>query len=163
MIVMAATNRRDVLDPALVRPGRFDRIIHIGTPDYQGRLEILEVGTPLRARAPPPPPPFFLGPFAPAEGPHLRSHSAPIAALPRAHISWPSHISWQLELLRWLRLLLGPLRSRPESPLLPLLAAWDGMPGAAAGRHQHHCQLLSATRVGSQSSHARLPRSRRLD
>jgi len=43
VIVMAATNRRDVLDPALIRPGRFDRIIHIGTPDFDGRIEILEV------------------------------------------------------------------------------------------------------------------------
>lgn len=40
---MAATNRRDVLDPALIRPGRFDRIIHIGPPDFDGRIEILEV------------------------------------------------------------------------------------------------------------------------
>lgn len=40
---MAATNRRDVLDPALIRPGRFDRIIHIGPPDFDGRIEILKV------------------------------------------------------------------------------------------------------------------------
>ena len=45
MIVMAATNRRDVLDPALIRPGRFDRIIHIGPPDFDGRIEILKVQT----------------------------------------------------------------------------------------------------------------------
>lgn len=43
VIVMAATNRKDVLDPALVRPGRFDRIIYIGRPDFNGRIEILEV------------------------------------------------------------------------------------------------------------------------
>jgi ATP-dependent Zn protease len=43
VIVMAATNRRDVLDPALIRPGRFDRIIHIGPPDFDGRIEILKV------------------------------------------------------------------------------------------------------------------------
>ena len=43
VIVMAATNRRDILDPALVRPGRFDRIIYVPLPDYNGRIEILEV------------------------------------------------------------------------------------------------------------------------
>ena len=44
VIVMAATNRRDVLDPALTRPGRFDRIIYVGKPDFDGRIEILKVG-----------------------------------------------------------------------------------------------------------------------
>ena len=43
VIVMAATNRRDVLDPALIRPGRFDRIIEIGLPVLEGRAEILQV------------------------------------------------------------------------------------------------------------------------
>lgn len=43
VIVMAATNRRDVLDPALIRAGRFDRIIYIGAPDYEGRIETLQV------------------------------------------------------------------------------------------------------------------------
>ena len=43
VIVMAATNRLDVLDPALVRPGRFDRIIHVGAPDFEGRIEVLKV------------------------------------------------------------------------------------------------------------------------
>ncbi|KAK9823015.1 hypothetical protein WJX81_007049 [Elliptochloris bilobata] len=43
VIVMAATNRRDVLDPALTRPGRFDRIIYVGKPDFEGRIEILKV------------------------------------------------------------------------------------------------------------------------
>ena len=42
VIVMAATNRRDVLDPALTRPGRFDRIIYVGKPDFDGRIEILK-------------------------------------------------------------------------------------------------------------------------
>jgi len=37
-------DRKDVLDPALVRPGRFDRIIRIGRPDFNGRIEILKVG-----------------------------------------------------------------------------------------------------------------------
>lgn len=40
---MAATNRKDVLDPALIRPGRFDRIIHVGAPDFEGRIEVLKV------------------------------------------------------------------------------------------------------------------------
>jgi cell division protease FtsH len=43
VIVMAATNRADVLDPALTRPGRFDRQIVVPLPDVQGRLEILQV------------------------------------------------------------------------------------------------------------------------
>jgi cell division protease FtsH len=43
VIVMAATNRPDVLDPALLRPGRFDRQIYISRPDLRGRTEILKV------------------------------------------------------------------------------------------------------------------------
>ena len=43
IIVLAATNRVDILDPAILRPGRFDRKIMIGRPDVQGREEILEV------------------------------------------------------------------------------------------------------------------------
>ena len=43
IILIAATNRPDVLDPALLRPGRFDRQIIIPNPDYQGRAKILEV------------------------------------------------------------------------------------------------------------------------
>ncbi|MEO1009249.1 MAG: ATP-dependent zinc metalloprotease FtsH [Planctomycetota bacterium] len=43
VIVIAATNRSDVLDPALVRPGRFDRQIAVSLPDLKGRLEILSV------------------------------------------------------------------------------------------------------------------------
>ena len=43
IIVMAATNRPDVLDPALLRPGRFDRQIYISMPDVKGRQKILEV------------------------------------------------------------------------------------------------------------------------
>ena len=43
VIVMAATNRPDILDPALLRPGRFDRQIHVGLPDVKGREEILHV------------------------------------------------------------------------------------------------------------------------
>ena len=45
VIVMAATNRRDILDPALLRPGRFDRQIVVGCPDVKGREEILKVHT----------------------------------------------------------------------------------------------------------------------
>ncbi len=41
--VLAATNRRDVLDPALVRPGRFDRIVQLRLPDAKGRENILRV------------------------------------------------------------------------------------------------------------------------
>ena len=43
IIVMAATNRVDILDPAILRPGRFDRRIHVGLPDVRGREEILRV------------------------------------------------------------------------------------------------------------------------
>ena len=45
IIVMAATNRVDILDPAILRPGRFDRKVGIGRPDIKGRREILEVHT----------------------------------------------------------------------------------------------------------------------
>jgi cell division protease FtsH len=45
IIVIAATNRPDVLDPALLRPGRFDRQIVVPTPDVKGRIEILKVHT----------------------------------------------------------------------------------------------------------------------
>ncbi len=45
VIILAATNRPDVLDPALLRPGRFDRQIIVPTPDVKGRLEILKVHT----------------------------------------------------------------------------------------------------------------------
>ncbi len=43
VIVMAATNRVDILDPAILRAGRFDRQVHVGRPDVRGRLEILQV------------------------------------------------------------------------------------------------------------------------
>lgn len=45
VIIIAATNRPDVLDPALLRPGRFDRQVVVPTPDVKGRLEILKVHT----------------------------------------------------------------------------------------------------------------------
>ena len=43
VIVLAATNRQDILDPALLRPGRFDRQVYVGRPDMKGREEILRV------------------------------------------------------------------------------------------------------------------------
>ena len=43
VIVIAATNRPDVLDPALLRPGRFDRQVVVGLPDLRGREQILKV------------------------------------------------------------------------------------------------------------------------
>jgi len=43
IIVMAATNRVDILDPAILRPGRFDRKVTVGKPDVRGRLDILKV------------------------------------------------------------------------------------------------------------------------
>jgi cell division protease FtsH len=43
VIIVAATNRPDILDPALLRPGRFDRRVHVGIPDIKGREEILKV------------------------------------------------------------------------------------------------------------------------
>ena len=52
IIVMAATNRRDILDPALMRPGRFDRQVTVNYPDQEGRVAILKVhsrGKPLAA------------------------------------------------------------------------------------------------------------------
>ena len=52
VIVMAATNRRDILDPALLRPGRFDRQILVGYPDVKGREAILKVHTRIKPLAP---------------------------------------------------------------------------------------------------------------
>ena len=52
VIVMAATNRRDILDPALLRPGRFDRQILVGYPDVKGREAILKVHTRNKLLAP---------------------------------------------------------------------------------------------------------------
>ena len=52
LFVLAATNRADLLDPALLRPGRFDRIVELDLPDLEGRLEILKIhaqGKPLAA------------------------------------------------------------------------------------------------------------------
>ncbi len=43
VVVLAATNRPDILDPALLRPGRFDRQVYVGLPDIKGREEILRV------------------------------------------------------------------------------------------------------------------------
>ena len=45
VVVLAATNRADILDPALLRPGRFDRQVYVGTPDSKGREEILKIHT----------------------------------------------------------------------------------------------------------------------
>ncbi len=45
IIVIAATNRADILDPALLRPGRFDRQVQVDVPDQKGRNEILKVGS----------------------------------------------------------------------------------------------------------------------
>ncbi len=52
VIVIAATNRKDVLDPALLRPGRFDRQVYVGYPDIKGREEILKVHTKDKILAP---------------------------------------------------------------------------------------------------------------
>lgn len=52
IIIIAATNRPDILDPALLRPGRFDRTIQIGMPDVRERLEILQVHTKNKQLAP---------------------------------------------------------------------------------------------------------------
>ena len=51
VIVMAATNRQDILDPALLRPGRFDRQIYVSAPDVKGREEILKVHSKNKALA----------------------------------------------------------------------------------------------------------------
>ena len=45
VVVIAATNRPDILDPALIRPGRFDRLIYVPAPDSESRLEILKIYT----------------------------------------------------------------------------------------------------------------------
>ena len=45
VVVIAATNRPDMLDPALMRPGRFDRIVYVGIPEKEGRLAILKIHT----------------------------------------------------------------------------------------------------------------------
>ncbi|MCG4778732.1 AAA family ATPase, partial [Eggerthella lenta] len=68
VIVMAATNRADVLDPALLRPGRFDRKILVGAPDVKGREAILRVharnkslGSDVDLKEIPTPTPGFVG------------------------------------------------------------------------------------------------------
>jgi transitional endoplasmic reticulum ATPase len=45
VLVLAATNRPDILDEALLRTGRFDRLLYVGPPNFEGRLEILKVHT----------------------------------------------------------------------------------------------------------------------
>ena len=45
VVVIGATNRPDILDPALLRPGRFDRRIYVPPPDYEARLQILKIKT----------------------------------------------------------------------------------------------------------------------
>ncbi len=45
VVVIAATNRPDIVDPALLRPGRFDRIIYVPPPDLRARFEILKIHT----------------------------------------------------------------------------------------------------------------------
>ena len=45
ILVIGATNRADMLDPALLRPGRFDRLVQVDLPDKKGRLHILELHT----------------------------------------------------------------------------------------------------------------------
>ena len=52
VIVIAATNRKDILDNALLRPGRFDRQVYVGAPDVKGREEILKVHTKKKPLAP---------------------------------------------------------------------------------------------------------------
>ena len=51
VVVIAATNRPDIIDPALLRPGRFDRMIEIGMPDQEARLDILKIHTAKRPLA----------------------------------------------------------------------------------------------------------------
>lgn len=48
VLVIGATNRLDILDPALLRKGRFDKIIRVGLPSQDGRLAILKVTSPKR-------------------------------------------------------------------------------------------------------------------
>jgi len=45
VVVIAATNRPDIIDPALLRPGRFDRLVYVPPPDETARFEILKVHT----------------------------------------------------------------------------------------------------------------------
>ena len=45
VVVIAATNRPDIIDPALLRPGRFDRILYVSPPDRESRLQIIKIHT----------------------------------------------------------------------------------------------------------------------
>jgi len=51
VVVIAATNRPDIIDPALLRPGRFDRMVEIGMPNQEARLDILKIHTAKRPLA----------------------------------------------------------------------------------------------------------------
>ena len=82
VIVMAATNRADILDKALLRPGRFDRQVYVGLPDVKGREEILKVHTKNKP----------LAPMSPSES----SHSAPQAL---RVLTWRT---WSMRPLCWL-------------------------------------------------------------
>ena len=100
VVVMAATNRRDILDSALIRPGRFDRIVYVPSPDYNGRQEIMQAGAGRRgaarggagcwARKPAP-----TGPPLPGEQ-HRTTHAPPpspcpaLLALPAPGASGPA-------------------------------------------------------------------------
>ena len=52
VIIMAATNRPEILDPALIRPGRFDRHILVDRPSLKGREDILQIHTRRRSNSP---------------------------------------------------------------------------------------------------------------
>jgi transitional endoplasmic reticulum ATPase len=45
IVIIASTNRPDIVDPAFLRPGRFDRLVYVEAPDIEGRIKILEVHT----------------------------------------------------------------------------------------------------------------------
>ncbi|HML47454.1 MAG TPA: AAA family ATPase, partial [Clostridia bacterium] len=138
VIVLAATNRRDILDPALLRPGRFDRQITVSYPDVQGRVDILKVhsrGKPLAedvdlltiARRTP----FFTG----ADLENVMNEAAILAARAGEKKIWARYLEEAIT-----RVGMGPeKRSRKVSPRDKRIVAYHEAGHAIVGMYTPGC------------------------